>query len=69
VFAEFGSLSDPDLVSMTNVTDSGSIRFSTGFGVAWSSPFGPIQLDFTEALVHEDEDKKEFFRFSFGTRF
>ncbi len=69
VFAEFGSLSDPDLVSMTNVTDPGSIRFSTGFGVAWSSPFGPIQLDFTEALVHEDEDKKEFFRFSFGTRF
>jgi|SaaInlStandDraft_7_1057024.scaffolds.fasta_scaffold11741_2 outer membrane protein insertion porin family len=69
VYTEMGSLMDPDLSDNTNVFDDSSPRFTAGFGVSWQSPFGPIRLDFTEAIVAKEFDKKEFFRFSFGTRF
>lgn len=68
VFSDFGTLSDvPD--SGAGIVDTGEIRASAGVGLAWRSPFGPIRLDFAEAVVKEDHDKTEFFRFRFGTRF
>lgn len=51
------------------VVDSPSMRASTGVGVAWSSPFGPIRIDFAKAFLKEDYDVEELVRFSFGTRF
>jgi outer membrane protein insertion porin family len=69
VYTEIGSLMDPDLSDNTDVFDDGSPRFTVGFGMSWQSPFGPIRLDFTEAIVSKKFDEKEFFRFSFGTRF
>ncbi len=69
VFTEFGSLSRPDLDDTSNVSDTGSVRMSMGVGVLWRSPMGPIRLDFTRALVKENFDETETFRFSFGTRF
>ena len=68
VFTEFGVLADPD-VSGPGLEDSNSPRVSIGFGFSWRSPFGPIAIDFAEAVVKEDFDETEFFRFSFGTRF
>jgi outer membrane protein insertion porin family len=68
VFTDAGSLwdiSDP----FPSLTDSGSIRVSVGVGVAWRSPFGPIRVDLSKAIVKEDYDKTELFRFNFGTRF
>jgi len=38
-------------------------------GVSWRSPFGPIRVDLAQAVVKENFDKEELFRFSFGTRF
>jgi outer membrane protein insertion porin family len=35
----------------------------------WVSPFGPIRVDYAVPLRREKFDKKENFRFSFGTRF
>jgi len=69
VYTEMGSLIDPDVADNIDVFDVGSPRLTLGFGMAWQSPFGPIRLDFTEALLSETHDKTEFFRFSFGTRF
>jgi outer membrane protein insertion porin family len=46
-----------------------SLRLSAGLGVTWTSPFGPIRLDYSYALMKESYDKLENFRFSFGTRF
>ena len=68
VFTEFGVLADPD-VSGPGLEDSTNPRVSIGFGFSWRSPFGPIAIDFAEAVVKEDFDETEFFRFSFGTRF
>lgn len=69
LFSEFGSLARPDLDDNTNVSDTGSVRLSVGVGVLWRSPMGPIRFDFSQALVKEDFDETETFRFSFGTRF
>ena len=68
VFTEFGVLTDAD-VSGPGLADSKNPRASIGFGLSWRSPFGPIAIDFAEAVVKEDFDETEFFRFSFGTRF
>ncbi len=51
------------------VADASTLRASTGIGVAWSSPFGPIRIDFAKAFLKEDFDEEELVRFSFGTRF
>ncbi len=51
------------------VNDSTAIRASVGAGISWNSPFGPIQVDLGYAVLKEDFDETEVFRFSFGTRF
>ncbi|MBT6511094.1 MAG: BamA/TamA family outer membrane protein, partial [Rhodospirillaceae bacterium] len=42
---------------------------SVGVGLSYNSPLGPIQLDVARAILEEDFDKTELFRFSFGTAF
>ncbi|MBH64607.1 MAG: outer membrane protein assembly factor BamA [Alphaproteobacteria bacterium] len=69
VFTEVGSLADADLESTEDVFDVGKPRVSSGFGISWRSPFGPILLDFAWALRKESFDREESFRFSFGSRF
>ncbi|MGI9501358.1 MAG: outer membrane protein assembly factor BamA, partial [Geminicoccaceae bacterium] len=72
VFFEGGTLTGIDVpngVSDADLLDSGSLRASTGIGLSWLSPLGPISIDFSEALLKEDEDNTESFRVSFGTRF
>lgn len=51
------------------VLNSNSPRVAVGVGVAWESPFGPIRLDLAKAIVKEDFDQTETFRFDVGTRF
>ncbi|MFW5834597.1 MAG: outer membrane protein assembly factor BamA [Pseudomonadota bacterium] len=67
-FVDAGALTDID-VSGPTLVDSGDIRVTTGVGISWISPFGPLALDFGQAVVKDDLDETEFFRFSFGTRF
>ena len=68
IFADFGSLGDVD-DNGSEVLDTGSPRASIGVGVAYLSPFGPIRLDLAHAVVKENFDETEVFRFSFGTKF
>jgi outer membrane protein insertion porin family len=67
VFTDVGSLSTID-GGGAGLVDKGSPRVSVGFGVSWRSPFGPIRLDYGIAVIKEDFDMTEAFRFSFGTR-
>lgn len=67
-FIDAGSLFDLDLTG-PGIADDPSTRVSGGVGVAWASPFGPIRLDFAQAIMKEDFDETELIRFSFGTRF
>lgn len=67
-FVDAGSLFGLD-DGGAGVADNNTTRVSTGFGIAWASPFGPIRIDFAKALVKEDYDDEEIVRFGFGTRF
>lgn len=68
VFSQAGSLARVD-ESGPGLSDVGSVRVTAGFGVAWSSPFGPIQVDWATALKKEDFDETQAIFLSFGTRF
>ncbi len=69
VFTDYGSLFSIDEAADPNLVDESSIRVSAGVGVSWSSPFGPLRIDFAKPVVKEDFDESETIRFSFGTAF
>lgn len=68
VFTDVGS-SGKIASSGSDIQDTGSLRASAGVGVAWTSPFGPIGLDFGVPLIKESFDQLESIRLNFGTRF
>jgi outer membrane protein insertion porin family len=68
LFTDFGSLWSVD-DNGPEVIDNSSVRVASGLGLAWTSPFGPIRIDFSKAVVKQDEDEEETIRFNFGTRF
>jgi len=49
--------------------DEAGPRISTGVGVRWRSPFGPIRIDLAYPILKESFDKEELISFNFGTRF
>ena len=70
VFAEFGTLTGIDTnLRSDQYFDDSSIRGSLGFGVSWTTPLGPLRLDFAWPVMKEDYDKDETILFSIGTQF
>ena len=67
-FLDAGSLWKIDETG-PNIGDSSAPRVSAGFGIAWSSPFGPVRIDLAKPIRKEKFDDTELLRFSFGTRF
>ncbi len=55
--------------SALNIHDESALRASAGVGISWVSPFGPVKFYLSKALLKENYDKKEIFRFSFGTTY
>ena len=45
------------------------IRYATGFGVSWNSPFGPMKLNLARALNAKPEDSTQRFAFQLGQTF
>ncbi|WP_082812083.1 outer membrane protein assembly factor BamA [Haematospirillum jordaniae] len=68
-FVDYGISGEPDGVLASEVNKSSKARVSAGVGLVWKSPMGPVSIDLAQALVKENYDKTEFFRFNFGTRF
>jgi outer membrane protein insertion porin family len=60
---------DPVTGTLTNINDGSGLRVSAGFGILWNSPLGPLRADLGWALVKEDFDKEQVFRFGASTRF
>ncbi|MBF0447152.1 MAG: outer membrane protein assembly factor BamA [Magnetococcales bacterium] len=67
VFLDSAILEDTDMPA--TVTDDASIRVSTGVGVNWNSPFGPLRVTFASPLVQGNNDKTRVFDFSMGSAF
>jgi outer membrane protein insertion porin family len=49
--------------------DFGDIRYSTGVGISWFSPFGPLKLVFAKALNAQDGDRTQVLQFQLGQQF
>ncbi len=45
------------------------LRYSTGVGITWESPIGPLKLSYGYPLNAKDGDKKQQFQFQIGTGF
>ena len=71
-FTDVGTLGlvDKDVkAGQPTVKDDLGLRASAGLSVFWTSPLGPIRLDFSQVLAKETYDKTEAFRFSTATQF
>lgn len=71
LFADFGTLFDAPEKSGGGaiIRDDADPRASVGASLLWTSPLGPLRLDLSYAVLKEDYDKTEIFRFSAGARF
>jgi outer membrane protein insertion porin family len=49
--------------------DSSSLRLSTGAGVSWKSPLGPVTIDLGIPILKQPFDQRELIRVNFGTKF
>ena len=51
------------------VGNSASPRLAIGIGVNWNSPFGPLRIDLSKALLTQEGDDPKLFTFNVGTAF
>ena len=68
IFSTAGSLTGID-TNNSNYYDESSIRVTTGAGVLWTSPFGPIRIDYSLPIMKEAYDKTETISFNVGKLF
>ena len=48
--------------------NSAKPRLSVGFGVNWTSKFGPLRIDIARALIKKDGDDDKLITFNVGTQ-
>ena len=68
VFGDVGSLAKTFDMGQ-NIKDKINLKAATGIGVQWLSPFGPVKVYLSKAILKETYDKTETFRFTFGTTY
>ncbi len=66
-FIDFANVWGVDYDSSIN--DSNKIRSSTGIGIDFLTPIGPLSFSYTQPLTKDSTDKTESFRFNLGTTF
>ena len=67
-FVDLGNVWGTDYRS-SNFDDSNFLRVSTGAGVEWWTPVGPLSLTFSHAIQKKSTDEYEGFQFNIGTTF
>lgn len=60
---------EKSLKNTIEIYDSSKLKSSFGISISWSSPVGPIRLDFSRVLKKADFDRTRSFNFNFGTNF
>ena len=64
-FLDVGSVAGPDAIN----ENANSLRASTGVGISWISPVGPLRLAFAKPIKQFDGDKIQTMQFQIGTSF
>ena len=66
-FIDFANVWGVDYDS--TLDDSNEIRSSTGIGLDYISPIGPLSFSWSLPITKKSSDKTETFRFNLGTTF
>ncbi len=66
-FVDLGNVWGVDYDSALDA--SNTIRSSTGIGLDWLTPIGPLSFSLTQPITKKSTDKTETFRFNLGTTF
>lgn len=74
VFADAGQITTTDSTDCARgvdnwVEDPCGWKYSTGIGLSWESPLGPLQLSVGRAMNAKEGDDKQAFQFQIGTGF
>ena len=71
IFADAGNSYDSSCDNETNCIsdDFGKLRYTTGLGVRWISPFGPVRLEWGYNIDPKPGEKTSRLEFAFGTFF
>jgi len=72
LFYDVGNLWDLSDVNFNGgnvVGEGGSFRHVVGVSLFWETPVGPLQFNFSKALVSEDFDEEQSFEVTLRTRF
>ena len=70
VFADFGSLWDLDNTAGANpVDDSFELRSSIGVSIFWTTPIGPLRLNFAKPIEKNPLDEENTFDITISTQF
>lgn len=64
VFADAGNV-----YAKNEAFNLGDLRYSTGLGISWFSPFGPLKLVFAKALNSKPGDDTQVLQFQLGQQF
>lgn len=67
VFTDFGTTWKPGVTGPT-VLDKKTLRASVGIGLSWTSPFGPLKIDYAIPVRKEKFDETQRFLFGFSSR-
>lgn len=67
LFTDFGTLAMVE--HSVSVPDSHVLRASSGIGISWSTPVGPLRFDYGIPWRRQLSDRIERFRISIGARF
>lgn len=67
-FLDFGNVWGADFRG-SNFDDSNYLRASTGVGIEWWTPVGPLSSSFSHAIRKNSTDEFEGFQFNIGTTF
>lgn len=69
VFADAGQVYGVGSGNSSDEINFGDLRYSTGIGLSWLSPVGPLQFVFARPLNKKDGDNTQVFQFQIGTTF
>ncbi len=67
-FVDVGSIAGPDGGLASNAT-ANDLRSSTGVGISWISPVGPLRLAFSWPVKNYEGDKMQSVQFQIGSSF
>lgn len=68
-FRAFGFLDAGNVYQSTEKVDLGTLRYSTGLGISWLSPVGPLKFSYGIPLNKEPDDDLQRVQFTIGTGF